>query len=252
MKTPDSFKDPVRGPLAGRNSNGRNSSVRKYGGLHALPMRQRGVVLILTLIMLVTMTLAAIALVRSVDTGNVVAGNMAFKQGVTHSGDDGTEAAIAFLRAIVPATGNGFAVDVAAEQDALPHVGYYASVPNTDTDMTGSSHDPTRPLVDWGYNNCNGASTAGCFEPTPRVANGVGNSVSYIIQRLCSIPGAINAANNNCVSYSSSSNKSPNKGAIDYAHNRRFAITPVAYYHITSRITGPRNTVSYVDTIVHF
>ena len=242
MRTPEPRKNFAPGLTAG---------IRTCRGVYAFSKRQRGVVLILTLIVLVAMTLAAIALVRSVDTGNVVAGNMAFKQGVTHSGDDGTEAAIAFLRAVVPATGNGFAVDVAAEQDA-PGVGYYASVPNTDTDMTGSSHDPTRPLVDWGYNNCNGASTAGCLEPTARVANSVGNSVSYIIQRLCSIPGAINAANNNCVSYSSSSNKSPNKGAIDYAHNRRFAVTPVAYYHITSRITGPRNTVSYVDTVVHF
>jgi type IV pilus assembly protein PilX len=243
MRSPEPQKNFVPGFRA---------EIPTYSSVYAFSKRQRGVVLILTLIVLVAMTLAAIALVRSVDTGNVVAGNMAFKQGVTHSGDAGTEAAIAFLRATVPATGNGFAVDDAANWDSLPGVGYYASVPNTDTDMTGSSHDTARPLVDWGYNNCNNASVAGCYEPVQKMATGVGNNVSYIIQRLCSGQGAINAATNNCVSYSSQSGQSPSRGSIDYAHNRRFAITPVAYYHITSRITGPRNTVSYVDTVVHF
>jgi len=246
MKTPCPLKDHVCGPICGRLGN-----VRKYSGVHALPIRQRGVVLILTLIVLVAMMLAAIALVRSVDTGNVVAGNMAFKQGVTHSGDAGTEAAIAYLRAL-QSDGNAFAVDTVAEQDGPISSGYFASVPNIDTDMTGNSHNPARPLVDWGYNNCNNASAAGCYEPVPQIANGVGNQVSYIIQRLCSTVGPNNAAGNNCVTYAAQGGQSPNRSAIDYAHNRRFATTPVVYYHITSRITGPRNSVSYVDTVVHF
>src|SRR4051794_33864237 len=49
--------------------------------------RQQGVVLLIALIVLVAMTLAGIGLVRSVDTGNMVAGNLAFKQGATLAGD---------------------------------------------------------------------------------------------------------------------------------------------------------------------
>ncbi len=56
---------------------------------------QRGVILIITLIVLVAMTLASIAMVRSVDTSTVIAGNLAFKQSATASGDAGLEAAIA-------------------------------------------------------------------------------------------------------------------------------------------------------------
>jgi Tfp pilus assembly protein PilX len=40
---------------------------------------QQGVVLLMALIMLVALTLAGIALVRSVDTTNLIAGNLAFK-----------------------------------------------------------------------------------------------------------------------------------------------------------------------------
>ena len=41
-----------------------------------LPGRQRGITLIIALIALVALTMAGIALVRSVDTGNVIAGRI--------------------------------------------------------------------------------------------------------------------------------------------------------------------------------
>ena len=49
------------------------------------PERQRGVVLFIALIVMVAMSLAAIALFRSVDTANLVAGNQAFKQGALNA-----------------------------------------------------------------------------------------------------------------------------------------------------------------------
>ena len=65
----------------------------------ALRAGQAGVVLMMALIVLVAMTLAGIALVRSVDTSNIIAGNLAFKQAATNSGDTGIEAAAAWLNA---------------------------------------------------------------------------------------------------------------------------------------------------------
>ncbi len=64
--------------------------------------RQKGVVLLITLIMLVAMTLAAIALMRSVDTSNLVAGNMAFEQSSLNVADLGTEQAITYLYQLGP------------------------------------------------------------------------------------------------------------------------------------------------------
>src|SRR5207248_9031865 len=46
----------------------------------APPVRQHGVVLFIALIVMLTLSLAAIALIRSVDTTTTVIGNLAFRQ----------------------------------------------------------------------------------------------------------------------------------------------------------------------------
>ncbi|HEX2310450.1 MAG TPA: hypothetical protein VHH91_07010, partial [Vicinamibacterales bacterium] len=61
--------------------------------------RQRGAVLLIALIVLVAMSLAGVALVRGVDMTNLIAGNLAFKQGATLGGDWGAEQARAWLNA---------------------------------------------------------------------------------------------------------------------------------------------------------
>ena len=60
---------------------------------------QQGVVLFVSLIILVAMTLAGIALMRSVDTNVLIAGNLAFRQANTMYADTGVEAARAWLTA---------------------------------------------------------------------------------------------------------------------------------------------------------
>ncbi|MGB9093633.1 MAG: hypothetical protein WCB93_05930, partial [Gallionella sp.] len=71
----------------------------RIGNRHRHAYRQRGVVLFFALIALVVMSLAAVALIRSVDTSTMIAGNIAFKQAATTSGDGGIEGAITALNA---------------------------------------------------------------------------------------------------------------------------------------------------------
>ena len=52
---------------------------------------QQGVVSFIALVALVVMSLAAVALIRSVDTATLIAGNLAFKQAATASADAGVE-----------------------------------------------------------------------------------------------------------------------------------------------------------------
>lgn len=63
----------------------------------SLPRRQEGVVLMVALIVLVAMTLAGIGIMRAVDTGTLVAGNIGFRQAAVASGDSGIEAARTWL-----------------------------------------------------------------------------------------------------------------------------------------------------------
>jgi len=177
-----------------------------------------------------------------VDTGNLVAGNLAFKQSATSAGDAGAEAAIAWLKSRVGTT--------ALQQDQAAS-GYYATSQDT-LDMTGSSHDASRALVDWDLDNCSGNSPAACVRPSDAIAVAGGNSVNYIIHRLCVATGDINAAGNSCATYQAPNSTSPKMGEIKYGDDKRFEPLPVEYYRITSRVKGPKNTISFVETIVHF
>lgn len=234
MDNPFSRQIAVAGRAAGISLNGRSLPFSR---------RQNGVVLLIALIVLVAMTLAGIGLVRSVDTGNMIAGNLAFKQGTTLAADAGTNAAIDYLTPL-----NGTATPYTDQVSS----GYYATSQDT-LDRTGASNDPTRARVDWDDNNCNGVTTPACIKPSSAVSdNATGNSVRYIIHRLCQSTGDSNAASNTCVTYKAASTTSPKRGELKYGDDKRFEPLPAVYYRITSRAKGPRNTVSFIETMIHF
>ncbi len=195
--------------------------------------RQRGVVLFLALIILLAMSMAAISMFRSVDTGSMVAGNLAFKQSALLSADGAVEQAriwvmgnITSLNADNPA--NGY---YASRQDSLDLLG---------TRTPGNYVDD----VDWDGKNT-AAATKAFVLPVDAVS---GNQVSYIIHRLCDITGSVNAAAQACVVASSASEGST-QGAVDYSR-QPLTSTNAPYFRITARILGPRQTVSYVQTTI--
>lgn len=181
-------------------------------------------VLMMALIVLVAMTLAGIALVRSVDTSNIIAGNLAFKQAATNSGDIGIETAVAWLE-----TNNSGAT---LHNDAFAQG--YASSFNPDLG----------PVQTW--DNYWNTVLAGRVVTLPQDA-ATGNTVAYTIQRLCNQGGDPTVPAAGCaVSQSSGSTSSSSKTAGTVA----LLYSSQIYYRITSRIAGPRNTVSYVQAIV--
>lgn len=213
----------------------------EFSKRRAYMRHQKGVVLFIALIVLVAMALASIALVRSIDTGNLIAGNMAFKQGATLAADGGTEAAIDWLTPL-NGTATLYTNNVAK--------GYYATSQGV-MEPTNSHTSTTTPAVDWDDNNCSGLSFSVCVKPAPAITIG-DNSVSYIINRLCEIEGDSNSVDNSCVTYQSSSSTSPKRGELKYGDDKRFEPLPGPYYRVVSRVKGPRNTVSFVETIIHF
>ena len=185
--------------------------------------RQDGFVLIVALIMMVVMTLAAIALVRSVDTNSIIAGNMAFKEAATHSGDAGIESAIAWLEA------NNSGATLHANAFAS---GYAASRQDPGANQTWDDF--------WTVLASNNQVVA-------LPSNASGDTVAYTIQRLCNAVGDPASPGTGCAvspSTGSSANSSEDAGSVALLYNSQ------VYYRITSRITGPRNTVDYVQAIV--
>ena len=196
-----------------------------YPGTMQPRARQTGVVMVITLIVLVAMTLAAIALVRSVDTTNVIAGNLAFKQATVNSADRGTEAAVAWLET----AGNLLYADNAPN-------GYTASEQHPAAGVSWDSY----------WNNSIVPAGLRVYAPTNGNPDAAGNVVSYTIHRLCDSQGSPSQIGVVC-SYSPSSyilNSSQGSGTVVLNSVNQI------YYRITIRTVGPRNTVSYAQTVV--
>jgi type IV pilus assembly protein PilX len=200
-----------------------------------LPARQRGVTLMIALIMLVAMTLAALALVRSVNITNIVAGNLAFQQGATNAGDRGLELAINWLE--TNNVNNTLFNSVAAQ-------GYSAIRQDP---AVGQSWDTFwRTVLANQAVTINPANPAATIAYTNSAPNAAGNTVSFAIQRMCPGLGAP-ATGNVCsqpaaVISTDSSSKGAGVVALEYGNQ--------VYYRVTTRIVGPRNTVSYVQALI--
>lgn len=199
---------------------------------HALKLRkaQRGVILFVALIVLVAMSLTGIALMRSVDTNLLVAGNLAFRQGATAAGDWGVEAARTYLKTTLVGSQSALDVD-------NPVAAYYATWQQA-LDLYGSG---VGTPFDWSANSLLvGTDSAG-------------NEVRYVVHRLCGNSGASSSPAANCVRTSASGAASTaegsTKGTTTYGSAALPAPTAV-YFRVTVRILGPRNTLSYVQAVL--
>lgn len=194
--------------------------------------KQRGVVLFLALIALVAMSLAAVALTRSVDTSTLVAGNLAFKQSAITSGDSGLESAIAWVTSVTPAT-------LQNDSPANAANGYYA----TASDALSLTADAT-----WAVGSTAAPATGNGIDANGYEASS-GNTTLYIIQRMCRNGGPPTAAN--CL-FGAAAPNTGSKGVTDVTGAGALISSGLSpMYRITARITGPRNTVSYVQAFVY-
>ena len=202
----------------------------------AAPIRkQEGVVLIIALIVLVAMTLASVAMIRSVDTSTLIAGNLAFKQSGVSSGDAGVNEAIAWLNT------NGSLLT-----EDQPANGYYATSQDC-LDLTGNGNAPSKkcaaPFTAFDWTSANASKAL--------AKDAAGNAVSYVIHRLCKETGALTAEK--CTVEETNQDGSSMGGArqmLTYQPGSWNAVANRGYYRITVRIAGARNNVSYVQAIV--
>jgi type IV pilus assembly protein PilX len=197
--------------------------------------REKGLVLFIALIALVAMSLAAVALIRSVDTNSLIIGNLSYRQTAVISSSYGIESMADNLGP--RAVSFGEATNAA--------IGYYAVC--TAFDSTG--------------NRCGGANlTANAsWQPGTRsaIAGGVGlqsgidaygNTIEYIVERMCTSVGPPTAAN--CL-MATVNPEGSTKGDVNAPlAGGPTILTDAPLYRVTVRITGPKNTISYVQTFI--
>jgi hypothetical protein len=208
--------------------------------IRGLAVKQRGVVLFFALIALVAMSLAAVALIRSVDTGAMIAGNLAFKQAAIGAGNSGVEAAKSWLDAtqaandakdVLSDTTHAFNLDDAAN-------GYYSNA-DLALRLTDSS---ALPYIKW-----DGTDSVCLPEDS------AGNTVCYVIQRMCRTANTV-VANAECL-FGMSPTFTGYPMGIPYPDKQcigpdcpKTGETPLL--RITVRISDPRGSFSYLQAFV--
>jgi len=193
--------------------------------------RQRGTILIIALIVLVAMTLAGIATMRSVDTATITAGNIGLRQASVNAADQGIQAGVNWLT-----TNLGPALVNDNHQPGTASKGYFSNVAGGDPDW----YDP----LNWneaGQLN-NGNPDAG------------GNVVFFLVHRLCSIPNCGTSATcggkpNTCASTLSTAALS-GQGNDQTRPTDSHTTAPATHYRVTAKAVGPRNSISIVQTMV--
>jgi len=183
------------------------------------PAKQAGVVLFIALIALIVMSLAAVALIRSVDTNTMIAGNLSFKQSALISADSGVETALSWL-----------GIDRNLDNNIISS-GYYASF-----------SEDAKALADG--NNAKPATGANITAGL----DSSGNTIRYVIERMCKNTGPANTSH--CL-YGPPGEDENSKSHCDLSNPCLGEPTGALLYRITTKVTGPKNTVSYSQVFVY-
>ncbi len=213
-------------------------SNRRIGrGFAKGPHFQRGMVAtFVAIIVLVATLLAAVALMRSVDTSNLIAGSMAFRQGAMQEAERAYQAAMAAGMPMVDPTHvmdrtDNYALGYSAVM--LP-VSSTSAMPDVPTVLTGAPA---------GSNTC----TAPCIALTPTTATA--NNVRYVVERMCLATMQGLAANSNSCIVPGAVIKGGHNVDSQSAISNGVALPA---YRLTVRVDGPAKTgaVAYVQTFM--
>ncbi|MEP7181563.1 MAG: hypothetical protein ABI886_05205 [Betaproteobacteria bacterium] len=193
----------------------------------ATPARQRGVVLFVALIVMVALSLAGIALVRSVETATLVAGNLAFRQGSVPVSTSAVEKSTVDL---FEGPAKGIGILKKDEDDTSKN--YYAAWKRTD-----DQYGIPKPLQ---------GDLSGYPVDAQKITDtATGNTARYIIERMCLNTAPAYAdkfapPNKYC-------DLMPPKQTLGTTTGEliKVALPRIPFYRVTIRVDGPNNTVAF-------
>lgn len=190
-----------------------------------MPARQNGIIVVFTLLAVVLLLIASVALVRSFDTSLNLAGNMAFKRDLVNQSERAIAKAIAVVSIGVLAS------DTTRQTNSLTN-NYFA------TTLGSEAHGiPTVLIDDSAWTTAGLTATADIVDTTSSV------KVRYVIDRLC-LSGTVASSTVNCAI----SALGADKGGTIWIKRAGGSSLPV--YRISVRVTGPRNTQTYVQASI--
>jgi type IV pilus assembly protein PilX len=185
---------------------------------------QSGIIVVFTLIAVVLLLIASVALVRSFDTSLNIAGNMGFKRDLVNQSERG------IARAVSGMSIGGALADETLRQNNAPAENYSA------TTLASDLHGIPNILI-----NDNDWAASGTMTMLDITDTNSQIRIRYVIDRLCVDFGPATPAS--CAV----SVPIPTGGSD--ALNRPIANT-LPVYRISVRIRGPRNTQSFVQSSI--
>jgi Tfp pilus assembly protein PilX len=188
--------------------------------------RQRGVVMLITLIALVLLLLASAAMMRAAGGSTVLAGNIGFRR------DLGNQAERGFVAARKALVSGALSSDTTRSTDQL--AANYSST-RLDTNANGV---PTVLASETAYSS-KGMTLQDIDDSASDVKSGV--TVRYVIDRQCITTGSFSAANCELTAATNA-----DKGGSDLPRKAGGESRPV--YRISVRVKGPRNTESFYQS----
>lgn len=212
---------------------------------------QSGIVLFFALLALAVMSIASVALIRSVDTNALLSGNLVFRQ----SANTTTNVALEGITETIAKS-----VSLTASTANHPTLGYYANCSQFDTQPDLQACDGNRlTMVTW--DGSNSALVPTQTDGNDEIRNGVdrqGNQIRYVVERMCNYTqaeldaGSAVSDASRCMMASSPSN---GQKCSHNANNRELFRQCVTssdspLYRVTLRITGPKNTVTYMQSFI--
>ena len=202
--------------------------------------RQSGVALIMVLIMLAAMAIAGVALVRVVDSVNVISGNFAFRQATLNIADLGVEAAVAKLAEMEGKKASSPAVFESPYPGGCSSTCVYYPVHSIEAQVDAKGL-PVRGNVDG--KTTQEISWSGSDVDVVAAGGPLGYSIRYVIDRQCTRAPVVDTLAD-CLTDTPQSGNSRRPGAIQPKP------ASSTYYRISVQVTGPRRTQSHVQVIL--
>lgn len=205
--------------------------------MHPMRRHQSGIALFVALIVMVALSLAGVALIRSIDTTTAVTGNIAFRQSALLQANWAVEEAIAHVYNGDTKLDPGSMIDT-NDNDTSKY--YYATYdPSKDSTKSAQPALPSGiPDVLW--------TKSGAWPQALTPDANTGNSVKYVIQRMCetALPLPSGPTQGQCELMQ------PKQALGTTTGDEAINVGKFPLYRVTVRVDGPNNSLAFVQAMI--
>ncbi len=198
----------------------------------SLPPRQRGVVLFIALIVMVVMSLAALGLIRSVNTTTTVLANLALRQAAILPANYAVEDASVGLFADA---GGPRIPDVRID---TPAQNYYAE--HSQAAGWDDQYGVPQPLQ----------TKANALALTRFFTDAENNRITYITERMCTATAPVIPADNSAAGSWCDMMQPKQSPGTTVNQGAPLVLPQQVFYRVTVRVDGPQNTVSFLQAML--